>query len=51
MRLAALGLVAVLATPALAQPLEPPPEAPEDQDYVIEPADTLLAGNVSYNFV
>lgn len=36
----------VLAAPGAAQPLEPPPEAPEGTDYVIEPADTLAEGDV-----
>lgn len=36
----------VLAGSVSAQPLEPPPEAPEGTDYVIEPADTLAEGDV-----
>ncbi len=35
-----------LGAPASAQPLEPPPEAPEGTDYVIEPADTLAEGDI-----
>jgi len=43
-----VALVAALAlhAPAHAQPLEPPPEAPEGVDYVIEPADSLAVGDV-----
>jgi hypothetical protein len=40
-------LVALAIRPAAhAQPLEPPPEAPEGVDYVIEPADSLAVGDV-----
>ena len=48
--LVALGLVASLgslcwnASRARAQPLEPPPEAPEGADYAAEPADSLEGG-------
>jgi len=47
----AATLVALLAALAIhqaasAQPLEPPPEAPEGVDYVIEPADSLALGDV-----
>ena len=43
----AMALVAqAFAPPLAAQPLEPPPEAPEGADYVIEPADSLAEGEV-----
>ena len=41
-----LVALATPATPAKAQPLEPPPEAPAGVDYVIEPADSLAEGDV-----
>lgn len=34
------------ATAVSAQPVEPPPEAPEGVDYAVEPADTLTDGDV-----
>jgi len=46
MRAIVVGLLLSLAGAASAQPLEPPPEAPEGTDYVIEPADTLAEGDV-----
>ena len=39
-------LVALAIHTAHAQPLEPPPEAPDGMDYVIEPADSLALGDV-----
>jgi len=41
-----LVALAALAPPARAQPLAPPPEAPDGVDYVIEPADSLAEGDV-----
>jgi len=49
MRAILIGLLLAplaLGAPAFAQPLEPPPEAPEGTDYVIEPADTLAEGDI-----
>ena len=46
MRAIVVGLLLSLAGAASAQPLEPPPEAPEGSDYVVEPADTLAEGDV-----
>ena len=43
---AALLLLLPLAGPLAAQPLEPPPEAPEGEDYTAEPIDSLAAGEV-----
>lgn len=43
----ALALLAAWALAAGAEPLpEPPPEAPEGEDYAAEPADSLARGNV-----
>jgi len=44
-RLIVLALL-VAAPAASAQPVEPPPEAPEGVDYAVEPADTLTDGDV-----
>ena len=46
MKAIVVGLLVALTGPSYAQPLEPPPEAPEGTDYVIEPADTLAEGDV-----
>ena len=46
MKAIVIGLLLSLAGASSAQPLEPPPEAPEGTDYVIEPADTLAEGDV-----
>ena len=46
MRRLLLPLVLLVAGSAQAQPLEPPPEAPEGMDYAVEPADSLADGDV-----
>jgi hypothetical protein len=46
MRRLVLPLVLMFATCAHAQPVEPPPEAPEGVDYAAEPVDSLTDGDV-----
>ena len=44
-RLLLLAAALLLVRLARGEPLEPPPESPEGEDYTVEPADSALGGD------